>query len=148
MDRVAQLTNKTNQFNLTTIRRSEKEIRTLIESATNEVYVIRVADRFGEYGLVGVVVIDVESDRWAIDTFLDELPRAGRGVETALLSAVAELAHQAGVRHLVGRYAPTPKNARVAELYPSHGFDATSTPALRGSTSAEAGPRARTHRAR
>ena len=122
--RVAQLTNKTNQFNLTTIRRDEKEIRQLVASATNEVYAIRVTDRFGDYGLVGVAIIDVASDVWSIDTFLLSCRVLGRGVETAFLSALADGAFARGAQRLVGRYEPTRKNGQVAEFYPNHGFEA------------------------
>jgi FkbH-like protein len=126
--RVAQLTNKTNQFNLTTIRRDEKGIRDLVASDHNEVYAIRVTDRFGDYGLVGVAITDAHGDEAegeseTIDTLLMSCRVLGRGVESAFLSAIAEAAAARGAHRLVGRYRPTTKNSQVADFYPNHGFE-------------------------
>jgi FkbH-like protein len=122
--RVAQLTNKTNQFNLTTIRRDESQIRRLVASATNDVWAIRVTDRFGDYGIVGVAIVDQDPDSWTIDTLLMSCRVLGRGVETAFLTAIADEAAARGIARLIGRFEPTRKNAQVANFYPDHGFDA------------------------
>ena len=83
LSRVAQLINKTNQFNLTTIRRPLEEVRALANSPDYRVYALRVRDKFGDYGLTGVVVIDVAADRtvWMIDTFLLSCRVLGRSVD-------------------------------------------------------------------
>jgi FkbH-like protein len=120
--RVAQLTNKTNQFNLTTIRRTEAEIRALVASDSHLVRAIRVADKFGDYGLVGVAILETGGDEWRIDTFLMSCRVLSRGIETAFLAALAKEASDRGAKALVGRYVPTPKNPLVADLYPRHGF--------------------------
>ena len=120
--RVSQLTVKTNQFNLTTVRRDQKEVGALMAAPTSEVCAIRVSDRFGDYGVVGVAIADVTADTWSIDTFLVSCRVLGRGVETALLSALASEATRRGATRLIGSYAPTRKNGQVAEFYPNHGF--------------------------
>ena len=125
--RVVQLINKTNQFNVTTIRRGEAEVRLLLSQPTTMVRVIEVDDRFGDYGLVGVAIVDLsDAERPVFDTLLMSCRVLGRGVETAFLSAVvAELReHTSGP--ITGRYEPTAKNGLVADLFERHGFEPTS----------------------
>lgn len=131
--RVAQLTNKTNQFNLTTIRRSEPEIAALLESSDHLVRALRVADSFGDYGLVGVAVITIAGTRWELETVLMSCRVLGRGVESAFLARIAAEATEHGVTELVGHYVPTPKNGLVADLLPSHGFVAAADGSFRAS---------------
>jgi FkbH-like protein len=120
--RVAQLTNKTNQFNLTTIRRSEAEIRGLLTGGQHLVRAIKVADKFGDYGLVGVAIVEKADAEWEIDTLLMSCRVLGRGIETAFIATLAAEAERLGARGLIGRYLPTAKNPLVADLYPRHGF--------------------------
>lgn len=120
--RVAQLTNKTNQFNLTTIRRTEADIAGLLAAEDRHVYALRVSDRFGDYGLVGVAVLEDNGPEWAIDTLLMSCRVLGRGVETALISHLVKTAADGGAERVLGRYEETPKNAQVADLYTRHGF--------------------------
>ncbi|WP_051406805.1 HAD family hydrolase [Nocardia sp. CNY236] len=121
--RVTQLINKTNQFNLTTIRRTESDLRALIASGNHLVRGIRVSDRFGDYGLVGVVVLRrVDSSTWDIDTLLLSCRVLGRGLETAFIARIAADAGAAGAHRITARYIPTAKNTVVADLYPRHGF--------------------------
>ncbi len=131
--RVAQLTNKTNQFNLTTTRRSEAEIRALLASDEYVLRAIRVKDKFGDYGLVGVAILRTsssaegtrdDSGTWEIDTLLMSCRVLGRGIETAFLATFAAEAAKGGAETLIGRYVPTQKNGLVADLYPRHGFRA------------------------
>lgn len=118
--RVTQLIGKTNQFNMTTIRRTAAEVAALAESDSHIVRAIRVSDRFGDYGLVGVAIVERTPSHAAIDTFLMSCRVLGRGVESAFLAAlVDELGAGVSVR---GEYRPTRKNAAVAEFYVDHGF--------------------------
>jgi FkbH-like protein len=121
--RVAQLTNKTNQFNLTTIRRDENQIRGLVASENTDVYAIRVTDRFGDYGMVGVAVVERDRETSTIETLLLSCRVLARGVESAFLAAIADDAVAHGSTRLVGRYEPTPKNSQVATFYADHGFE-------------------------
>jgi FkbH-like protein len=115
--RVAQLVNKTNQFNLTTIRRDEAEVSALVESPDH-----RVSDRFGGYGLVAVAIVACEAGAWDIDTFLMSCRVLRRGVEDSILQCISEDAVAAGATTVRGRYAPTAKNGQVATFYPERGF--------------------------
>ena len=88
--RASQLTLRTNQFNFTTIRRHENEIRDLLRSEGFKCQVVHVADRFGDYGLVGVVLYEILLDRFKVDTFLLSCRVLGRGVEHAVLSRLGQ----------------------------------------------------------
>jgi FkbH-like protein len=120
--RVAQLINKTNQFNLTTIRRGEAEVSALLASPDHRVYAAEVSDRFGGYGLVAVAIVDCGPETWEVDTFLMSCRVLRRGVEDAVLQCIADDAAKSGATTLRGSYLPTPKNAQVATFYPDRGF--------------------------
>ena len=122
LQRVTQLVNKTNQFNLTTIRRTESEIDALLRSDHYSVYGAAVDDRFGSYGLVGVMIVEWQKGTAELDTVLLSCRVLKRGVETALLAAVARDAEHRDITTLVGRYEPTAKNSQVADFYLEHGF--------------------------
>jgi FkbH-like protein len=120
--RIAQLTNKTNQFNLTTRRYSEGQLMALLARGYR-VYGMRVTDRFGDNGVVGVAILaPASADRWEVDTLLLSCRVMGRNVETALLSVLAEQARERGARSLRGWYLPTAKNAPARDCYERHGF--------------------------
>lgn len=120
--RTAQLTQKTNQFNVTTRRYSEQQIA---QMATDDDWLILTAqasDRFGDHGLIGVVILQRQESAWEIDTLLLSCRVIGRTVETAILSVVASMAQAQGVRFLTGQFIPTKKNAPAREFFPSHRF--------------------------
>jgi FkbH-like protein len=124
MPRVAQLTQKTNQFNLTTRRYAEGEIRSLASSGDADVFALRVRDRVADLGLVGVAIVRYEAQTAAIDSFLLSCRAFGRGVEDALLSVVARHAAESkGAERIVGRYTQTSKNAMVRDFFRRHGFE-------------------------
>jgi len=120
--RVAQLTQKTNQFNLTTRRYTEGEIRGFVESAERDVLSVRVRDRLGDSGIVGVAIVCHDADRSTIDTFLMSCRVLGRGVEDSLLVACLLVSRRRGGGEVIGEYVPTAKNGRVADFYPTRGF--------------------------
>ena len=120
--RVAQLTQKTNQFNLTTRRYSEQQITELCDRPGWQVLSIRVRDRFGDHGLVGVAISHEHDEVCEIDTFLLSCRVIGRTVETALLSYLACAASEHGRQRLIGRFIPTRKNAPASDFYSTHGF--------------------------
>jgi FkbH-like protein len=120
--RVTQLINKTNQFNLTTRRRTAGEVANLCDTAGVKIFAWRVADRFGDYGLVGVVILMRADDAIDIDTLLMSCRVLGRGVEDAVFAAITAHARLQNATKLRGRYVPTQKNALVADLYRAHGF--------------------------
>jgi len=120
--RIAQLTQKTNQFNLTTRRYSEPQISEISAQPDCDVLSIRVRDRYGDNGLVGVAITRAVGRECHIDTFLLSCRVIGRSVETALLSDLASRAGARGSRKLVGRFVPTKKNAPARDFYRQHGF--------------------------
>ena len=120
--RVAQLTQKTNQFNLTTRRYSEEEVDGMARRAGWTVLSIAVRDRYGDNGLVGVAITADADEVCEVDTFLLSCRVIARTVETALLSVISEQARARDCRALRGVYIPTRKNAPCKDFYVSHGF--------------------------
>ena len=120
--RVAQLTQKTNQFNLTTRRYSEQEVDGLARRSGWTVLSIAVRDRYGDNGLVGVAITADADQVCEVDTFLLSCRVIARTVETAFLSVISEQARARGCRALRGVYIPTRKNAPCKDFYVSHGF--------------------------
>lgn len=123
--RVTQLIGKTNQFNLTTRRHSAADLQKMIDSGAVAIW-MRVADRFGDNGLVGVAIaVPVPGDmkRWTVDTFLMSCRVLGREVDRALLSIVSQMVKDKGGSALVGDYIPSTKNDMVSEFYANHGFE-------------------------
>jgi FkbH-like protein len=123
IERVAQLFAKTNQFNLTTRRYSTADVLALRDDPAAELLVARLADRYGDYGLVGVAVTrDGPDGAREIDSLLMSCRVLGRGVEEAILAEIETRARGAGRMRLIGRYLPSRKNGMVADLYPRFGF--------------------------
>jgi FkbH-like protein len=120
--RVAQLTQKTNQFNVTTRRYSEAQVAEMSRQRDWNIFSIRVRDRFGDHGLVGVAITRDEGEECEIDTFLLSCRVIGRTVETALLAYIAKSAAGRGRERLVGWFLPTKKNAPARDFYCQHGF--------------------------
>jgi FkbH-like protein len=120
--RVSQLTQKTNQFNLTTYRYTEGEIQNFVESVDSEVYFLRLSDRISDLGIVGVVIVKFEEEYAEIDSFLFSCRALGRGVEDALLCFVVKRVIEKGKKRIEGKYLPTQKNSQVADFYIKHGF--------------------------
>ncbi len=122
-ERVHQLIQKTNQFNLTTKRYSEKELRELMRSGDCAIYTLRLKDKLGDSGLTGVLILKMNADEWEIDTLLLSCRIIGRTVEYALIQWLAGKARQQKVKRIVGRFIPTKKNQPAASFYPDAGFD-------------------------
>jgi FkbH-like protein len=122
LTRVAQLTQKTNQFNLTTRRYTEQQIEELARQPDCQVLSIRVKDRYSDNGLVGVAITRDCGDVCELDTFLLSCRVIGRGVETAFLARLAGEARLRGKTRLEGWFLPTKKNSPACEFYSTHGF--------------------------
>lgn len=120
--RVAQLTQKTNQFNLTTRRYSEPQIAEMAQDPCRDVVTVSLRDRFGDNGIVGVVILRREGDVSEIDTFLLSCRVIGRTVETAIVARLIEIARRRQSRWLQGWFLPTNKNAPAQDFYRTHGF--------------------------
>jgi FkbH-like protein len=120
--RSVQLLAKTNQFNLTTRRRSAAEVEEFAAAAGGQAIVVRVRDRFGDAGVVGLALAANRGDACYIDSLLLSCRVIGRGIETAMLADLAEHALRNGARRLVGEFISTKKNAPCATFYSDHGF--------------------------
>jgi len=118
LDRVAQLTQRTNQFNFTTIRRTESELRQL-GGMELECRIVEVADRFGDYGLVGVLIHGKGDKSLEIDTFLLSCRVLGRGVEHRMLNYLGETARERGLDSVVATVIPTAKNLPARQFLDS-----------------------------
>jgi FkbH-like protein len=126
MDRVVQLIGKTNQFNLTTRRHGAERVRQLLAAPGSVGLSLRVADRFGDYGLVSVLIAapdpEAHPGSLVIDTWLMSCRVISRTVEEFLFHALIEAARAGGVESLVGVYVRSAKNALVKDLYDRLGF--------------------------
>lgn len=120
--RVTQLINKTNQFNLTTRRYTEAQVRLMSQSADWWCHWFRLADRFGDHGLVGVILARMTPTRWTIDCWLMSCRILGRTMEHFMFSVLLSAVQDRGAAQLVGEYVPTEKNQLIRNLYPQFGF--------------------------
>ena len=120
--RVAQLTQKTNQFNLTTRRYTETQVTGMANDPAWRVLSIKVRDRYADNGLVGVAITCDRDGVCEIDTFLLSCRVIWRTVETALLSYLCEQARARGCHLVEGWFLPTKKNSPAKDFYASHKF--------------------------
>ena len=119
LERVVQLVNKTNQFNLTTKRYTQAEVEGLAFSPENAIYVVYNSDKYGDNGLIGVVVLKEKGNEVFIDSFLMSCRVMGRKCEDVIVNELANRYHS---KKLVGEYIPTAKNVPVKDLYERLGF--------------------------
>jgi FkbH-like protein len=124
LKRLAQLTQKTNQFNLTTRRYDEQHMRRLIDSPDWMVTHFSLRDVFGDSGIVGLCLFELSEPGVAgLDTYLMSCRVIGRKAESAFLNVLLKRLAAAGVREVVADYLPTPKNGLVANFLTDHGFE-------------------------
>lgn len=120
--RISQLINKSNQFNVTTRRRTEAEVEALL--STNEYYAfsVRLADKFGDNGLISVVIVRIEGVTALVDTWLMSCRVLKRQMEDEVVNEIVRLAKLRGCTSVVGHYIPSEKNGMVRNLFPRMGF--------------------------
>ncbi len=121
--RITQLINKSNQFNLTTRRYSEDEVISMTTDPGVVTYQVRLRDKFGDNGMISVIILRVNKDEWEIDTWLMSCRVLGRKVEEAVMANLLVHAQAGGIKRIVGVYRPTKRNAMVAEHYEKLGFE-------------------------
>ena len=127
LDRIAQLTNKTNQFNLTTKRYSRPEIDNI---AHDPVYIKiygKLTDKFGDNGLISIIVGRLKNDTCFIDLWLMSCRVLKRDMESAMLDDLVRRCINLGVTKIQGNYYKTEKNAMVENLYSDFGFTLVTT---------------------
>lgn len=125
LERVTQLINKTNQFNLTTRRYSSEEVRRFAGKADYYFFCVRLKDKFGDSGLIGTLLAVPEAKgphAYRVDTWLLSCRAMGRHVEYAMIHHFAQWALARGVKKVVSHFIRTPKNAVVETLYATLGF--------------------------
>jgi len=123
MPRAAQLTQRSNQFNLRTVRYTESEMESIIADPAQYTYAVTLADKFGDYGLISLLIIKKQDEHTAfIDTWIMSCRVLKRGVEYFVLNEVVADLKAKGVTELIGEYLPTPKNGLVKDHYSALGF--------------------------
>ena len=120
--RIAQLTQKTNQFNLTTRRYTESEIQDRMQNSSWRVYWCACRDRFADEGVIGAALVETKNSEWVIDTFLMSCRVLGRGVEKAFLGMICDRAHRGGATVLRGEFIRSAKNSQTENFFEICGF--------------------------
>lgn len=126
--RIAELSQKSNQFNLTTRRYTEGQVRELMHDPAASVYSLHVTDKFGDSGLTGVAILRFQDPVAIIDSFLMSCRVIGRGVEVAAFEQVLAAAAEHGARTLEAEYIPTAKNAQVQDFFERMGMEPVDAP--------------------
>jgi FkbH-like protein len=136
LPRVAQLVNKSNQFNLTTRRRTEQQLKLIGSGEDYVAKAFRLRDRFADNGLIGVMIGQILRDdaTMEIDTWLMSCRVLGRRVEEFMCGVMMKAAQGRRLRRIRGRYIPTSKNALVKDLYPRLGFNSIGEGPAQGET--------------
>jgi FkbH-like protein len=120
--RIAQMTMKTNQFNLTTIRYTEDDIQRLVD-ANEQVFCVSVKDKFGDNGITGAIILK-KADEYSleIDSLLLSCRILGKGIETAFVYQILKLLKEQKIKSILASYIPTSKNEQVKDFYDKIGF--------------------------
>lgn len=121
--RIAQMTQKTNQFNLTTKRYTEQDIYGFIENKW-KIYCINVKDKFGDSGITGTIFLKpLSNNEFEIDTLLLSCRVLGKGIENAFLTSIVNHLYELGITAIKAQYIPTSKNNQVFDFYDRNGFE-------------------------
>jgi FkbH-like protein len=121
--RAAQLTQRTNQFNLTTHRYTDADMAAMTQNQTWRIYVLGLKDKFGDNGTVGLALVEIQPKQWRVDTFLMSCRVIGRQVEDALVDRICRDAAKAKCTSISAEYIPTAKNNLVAGFWDKVGFE-------------------------
>jgi FkbH-like protein len=124
LDRLVQLTQKTNQFNLTTIRYTQADLSRMISDGNHQVYSFQAEDKFGQYGLVGMAIIrlDLAGRSADINTLLMSCRIIGRNIEFQFVNFIFNELKNHNIETVTARYIKTKKNSQVSDLYDKIGF--------------------------
>lgn len=123
MSRIAQLTNKSNQFNLTTKRYTEAEIKQISTREDSICLYGRLSDRFGDEGIVSVVIGFIDGEELKIQLWLMSCRVLKRNMEMAMMDSLVQAARNYGIQRIRGYYYKTKKNAMVKDFYGNFGFE-------------------------
>ena len=130
LSRVEQLVNKSNQFNLTTLRRTETELLEISKNPNYIGFTVNVEDKFGDYGLISVIILELDKNTKSakIDTWLMSCRVLKRGVELEVFNQVISTLKRMNYKTLTGQYIRTAKNSIVEQLLPEFGMENSDTP--------------------
>jgi FkbH-like protein len=115
--RITQLINKTNQFNVTTRRYTEQQVEAMEKSAAHFTLQVAVSDKFGDNGMISVVICNVAGAEWHVDTWLMSCRVLNRKVEEAVCNHIVAQASAAGAKRILGTFIPTDRNGIVSNLF-------------------------------
>jgi FkbH-like protein len=121
LSRAAQMTQKTNQFNLTTRRYTDADLRRKLASGSR-IFTLSVHDKFGDYGITGLCIVDLEGKTAKIDSLLLSCRILGKQIEEAFLNIVLNQLKQQNIQTIQAQYIPTAKNIQVKEFYDKQSF--------------------------
>ena len=125
-NRISQLTQRSNQFNLRTKRYTAEEIEKIACDSNYKTYYVNLKDKYGDYGLISVLILkQISKEVFFIDTWLMSCRVLNRGVEEYLMNYIVADLKNCGIKSLIGEYIPTLKNSLVEKLLPNMGFKKT-----------------------
>lgn len=127
LGRVTELIQRTNQLNATAIRYSKEQIQEFNKSNVHKIYVVDLFDRYGEYGLIGVTLINHIDDKWVMEVLTFSCRAMGKTVEKTFLLYLMNEAKRHKVKKIVGKYLKTDKNEAIERIFKEANFDKTST---------------------
>jgi FkbH-like protein len=123
LPRIAQLIQRSNQFNLTTRRYGEAACEKLMSDTSYLPFTVSLNDKFGDYGLISVIILKIEADALVVDEYLMSCRVLQRGVESMVITRIVEFARQRGLSRIIGKYIRTTKNDMVKNFYANFGFE-------------------------
>ena len=123
ISRISQLILKTNQFNLTTKRYQEEQIKEFVKDETMIVGCSEIEDKFGENGITNVFIIKTKPNEWIIDTFLLSCRIMGRGIEEGIIGKILEIAKNKVIEKITATFIPTEKNKPAENFLKNYGFE-------------------------
>ena len=122
VNRLLDLLNKTNQFNLMTIRHSLGDLEKILNDANKRVFIYRVQDCFGDYGIVAAVIVSIRETVSVVEEFVMSCRIMGKNIEMGIISDVENALLQEGCKEILGCFSPTEKNKPVQNLYERLGY--------------------------
>ncbi len=121
--RIAQLTQRSNQFNLRTVRCTEEDVIRMMNDENNITIYFMLSDKFGDHGLISLAILEkTDHETLFIHNWLMSCRVLKRGMEAYILNTIMETARQKGFKKVIGEYIQTPKNAMVSHIYEEYGF--------------------------
>ena len=123
LERAVQLTNRTNQFNLTTIRYDQRDIMKILADKNQEILCVNLRDKFGTYGIISIIYLKKINNSVYIENFLMSCRALGRKVEIALLDFIEQKCKKEGISKIYGKYKKTKKNEIVKDLYLNNDYN-------------------------